>query len=147
MRNALTHAAPKQRPAVLAMIKTIFTHETTEAAYQQWDRVGDALREKFSKLADMRDASRVDVLAYMAYSKDHWAQIASAKPLESLNKEIKRRTDVIGIFPNGLAVIRLVGALMLKQNGGRAASRRCMRLETIGSVSHSPIVCMPARAA
>jgi hypothetical protein len=80
MRNALAHAAPKQRPAVIAMIKTIFAQETTEAAHQQWEQVADALRETFPKLADMMDASREDVLACMAFPKDHWAQIASTNP-------------------------------------------------------------------
>jgi len=147
MRNALAHAAPKQRPAVIAMIKTIFAQETAEAAHQQWQQVADALREKFPKLADMMDGSREDVLAYMTFPKDHWAQIASTNPLERVNKEIKRRADVIGIFPNDAAVVRLVGALMLEQNDEWAVSRRYMTLETIGSVSHNPIVSLPALAA
>ncbi len=147
MRNALAHAAPKQRPAVIAMIKTIFAQETAEAAHQQWEQVADACREKFPKLADMMDASREDVLAYMTFPKDHWAQIASTNPLERVNKEIKRRADVIGIFPNDAAVIRLVGALMLEQNDEWAVSRRYMTLETLGSVSHNPIVSLPALAA
>lgn len=147
MRNALAHAAPKQRPAVIAMIKTIFAQETAEAAHQQWDQVADALREKFPKLADMMDGSRDDVLAYMTFPKDHWAQIASTNPLERVNKEIKRRADVIGIFPNHAAVVRLVGALMLEQNDEWAVSRRYMTLETIGSVSHNPLVSLPALAA
>ncbi len=130
MRNALAHAAPKQRPAVIAMIKTIFAQETAEAAHQQWEQVADALREKFPKLAEMMDGSREEVLAYMAFPKDHWAQIASTNPLERVNKEIKRRADVIGIFPNDAAVIRLVGALMLEQNDEWAVSRRYMTLET-----------------
>ena len=147
MRNAFAHAAPKQRPAVIAMIKTIFAQETAEAAHQQWDQVADALREKFPKLADMMEASREDVLAYMAFPKDHWAQISSTNPLERVNKEIKRRADVIGIFPNDAAVVRLVGALMLEQNDEWAVSRRYMTLETLGSVSHNPIVSLPALAA
>ena len=147
MRNAFAHAAPKQRPAVIAMIKTIFAQETAEAAHEQWEQVADALREKFPKLADMMDASREDVLAYMVFPKDHWAQIASTNPLERVNKEIKRRADVIGIFPNDAAVVRLVGALMLEQNDEWAVSRRYMTLETLGSVSHNPIVSLPALAA
>ena len=147
MRNAFAHAAPKQRPAVIAMIKTIFAQETAEAAHQQWDQVADALREKFPKLADMMEASREDVLAYMAFPKDHWAQISSTNPLERVNKEIKRRADVIGIFPNDAAVVRLAGALMLEQNDEWAVSRRYMTLETLGSVSHNPIVSLPALAA
>lgn len=147
MRNALAHTAPKQRPAVIAMIKTIFAQETAEAANQQWEQVADACREKFPKLAGMMDSSREDVLAYMAFPKEHWAQISSTNPLERLNKEIKRRADVIGIFPNDAAVIRLVGALMLEQNDEWAVSRRYMTLETLGSVSHNPIVSLPAVAA
>jgi len=147
MRNAFAHAAPKQRPAVIAMIKTIFAQETAEAAHQQWDQVADALREKFPKLADMMEASREDVLAYMAFPKDHWAQISSTNPLERVNKEIKRRADVIGIFPNDPAVVRLAGALTLEQNDEWAVSRRYMTLETLGSVSHNPIVSLPALAA
>lgn len=124
MRNALAHAAPKQRPAVIAMIKTIFAQETAEAAHQQWEQVADALRERFPKLANMMDASREDVLACIALPKEHWAQIASTNPLERVNKEIKRRADVFGIFPNDAAVTRLVGALMLEQNDEWAVSRR-----------------------
>ena len=144
MRNALAHAAPKQRPAVIAMIKTIFAQETTEAAHQQWEQVADALREKFPKLADMMAGSREDVLAYMTFPKEHWAQIASTNPLERVNKEIKRRADVIGIFPNDAAVVRLVGALMLEQNDEWAVSRRYMTLETIAPMSDDPIVSLPA---
>lgn len=137
----------KQRPAVIAMIKTIFAQETTEAAHQQWEQVADALREKLPKLADIMDASREDVLAYMAFPKDHWAQIAPINQLERVHKEIKRRADVIGIFPNDASVIRLVGALMLEQNDECVVSRRYMTLETIGAVSHNPIVSLPGLAA
>lgn len=147
MRNVLAHAAPKQRPAVIAMIKTIFAQETAEAAHQQWEQIADALRDKYPKLADMMDASREDLLAYMTFPKEHWAQIASTNPLERVNKEVKRRADVIGIFPNDAAVVRLVGALMLEQNDEWAVSRRYMTLETLGSVSHNPIVSLPALAA
>jgi putative transposase len=93
------------------------------------------------------DASREDVLACMAVPKEHWPQIASTNSLERVNKEIKRRADVVGIFPNDAAVIRLVGALMLEQNDEWAVSRRSMTLETIGSLSHNPIVSLPALAA
>jgi putative transposase len=98
MRNALAHAGPKQRPAVVAMLKTIFAQESAEAAREQWNQVADALREKYPKLAPMMDASRDDVLAYMDFPKEHWAQIASTNPIERLNGEIKRRSDVVGIL-------------------------------------------------
>ena len=91
MRNALTHAGPKQRPAVVALLKTIFAQESPEAAREQWNQVADALREKYPKLATMMDAGRDDVLAYMDFPREHWAQIASTNPIERLNGEIKRR--------------------------------------------------------
>src|SRR4051812_13355696 len=104
MRNALARVQPKQRPAVVALLKTIFAQETAEAAREQWASVADALRERFPKLAELMDGSREDVLAYMAFPREHWAQIASTNPLERLNREIKRRSDVVGIFPNDPAV-------------------------------------------
>jgi putative transposase len=115
MRNALAHVAAKQRPAVVAMLKTIFAQDSAEAAHAQWRQVADALRERFPKLAELMDAARDDVLAYMAFPREHWAQIASTNPLERLNGEVKRRADVVGIFPNERAIVRLVGALMLER--------------------------------
>ena len=112
MRNALAHAPAKQRPAVAAMLKTIFAQETRAEAEAQWEGVADALREKPPKLAEMMGASRDDVLAYMAFPREHWKNIASTNPVERLNREIKRRSDVVGIFPNEPAIIRLVGALI-----------------------------------
>src|SRR3954470_11846291 len=116
MRNALARVQPKQRPAVVALLKTIFAQETAEDAREQWAAVADASRERFPKLAELMDGSREDVLVYMSFPREHWAQIASTNPLERLNREIKRRADVVGIFPNDPAVVRLVGALMLEQN-------------------------------
>ena len=147
MRNALAHVGAKQRPAVVAMLKTIFAQENTDDAHEQWRHVADALRERYEKLAAMMDGSREEVLAYMAFPKEHWAQISSTNPLERVNKEIKRRADVIGIFPNTAAVIRLVGALMLEQNDEWSVSRRYMTLETIGTLSDNPRISLPALAA
>jgi transposase-like protein len=122
------------------MIKTIFAQETAQDVRAQWKVVSDALRERVPKLAALMDAARDDVLAYTAFSKEHWPQIASTNPLERLNGEIKRRSDVVGIFPNDRAVIRLVGALMLEQNDEWAVSRHYMSLESIGSVRQDPPV-------
>ena len=147
MRNALAHVGAKQRPAVVAMLKTIFAQDSAEAAHEQWHHVADALRERYERLAVMMDGSREEVLAYMAFPKEHWPQISSTNPLERVNKEIKRRADVIGIFPNTAAVIRLVGALMLEQNDEWSVSRRYMTLETIGTLSDNPRISLPALAA
>jgi putative transposase len=147
MRNALARVQPKQRPAVVALLKTIFAQETAEAAREQWAAVADALRERFPKLAELMDGSREDVLVYMAFPREHWGQIASTNPLERLNREIKRRSDVVGIFPNDPAVIRLVGALMLEQNDEWAVSRRYMSLESLSGLSDDPVLRLSAVAA
>jgi transposase-like protein len=146
MRNALAHAPAKQRTAVAAMLKTIFAQENKAEAEDQWDTVADALREKNEKLGAFMDASRDDVLAYMAFPREHWAQIASTNPLERVNREIKRRADVIGIFPNDAAIIRLVGALMLETNDEWAVARRYMSLESLARVIDTPNVRLPAVA-
>jgi putative transposase len=139
MRNAMAHLAPKQRPAVVAMLKTIFAQEDAEAAREQWASVADALRERCPKLVELMDRSREEVLVYMSFPREHWGQIASTNPLERLNGEIKRRADVVGIFPNDRAVIRLVGALMLEQNDEWAVSRRYMSLESLSALSDDPV--------
>ena len=146
MRNALAHVPPKQRPAVVAMLKTIFAQDTAEAAREQWHQVAGALRERFPKLAELMDASRDDVLVYMSFPREHWPQIASTNPLERLNGEVKRRSDVVGIFPNDKAVVRLVGALMLEQNDEWAVSRRYMSLESLSTLSDDPVLRLPAVA-
>jgi transposase-like protein len=146
MRNALAHAPAKQRTAVAAMLKTIFAQETKAEAEAQWAIVADALREKQPKLGAMMDASRDEVLAYMDFPREHWAQISSTNPLERVNREIKRRADVIGIFPNDEAIVRLVGALMLETNDEWTVARRYMSLETLARVADNPNVRLPAVA-
>ena len=147
MRNALAHAPTKQRMAVAAMLKTIFAQETKADAETQWEAVADALREKQPKLGALMDASRDDVLAYMSFPREHWAQIASTNPLERVNREVKRRSDVIGIFPNDEAIVRLVGALMLETNDEWAVARRYMSLETLARITDNPTIRLPAVAA
>jgi len=146
MRNALAHAPAKQRTAVSAMLKTIFAQESKAEAEAQWDIVADALREKQDKIGTFMDASRDDVLAYMDFPREHWTQIASTNPLERVNREIKRRTDVVGIFPNDDAIIRLVGSIMLETNDEWIVARRYMSLETLARVNDNPNVRLPAVA-
>ena len=147
MRNALAHASAKQRPAVAAMLKTIFAQETAEEMNTQWKSVADALRERVPKLAELMDGAREDVLAYTAFPKEHWPQISSTNPLERLNGEIKRRSEVVGIFPNDRAIVRLVGALMLEQNDEWSVGRRYMSLESLAPVSDDPLIRLPGVAA
>jgi len=144
LRNALAHAGKGQRQMVLALINTIFAQETPEAASDQWRAVADQLRERFPKLAQMMDEAEPDVLAFMSFPKAHRTQIHSTNPLERLNAEIKRRTNVVGIFPNEAAITRLVGAMLLEQNDEWALKRRYMQLEGLQSLADNQTARLPA---
>ncbi len=135
MRNALAYAGKGQRQMVLALINTAFAQESAEAAHVQWSIVVEQLTTKFPKLAAMLGDAQHDVLAFMNFPKAHRTQLASTNPLERLNAEIKRRTDVVGIFPNDPAIVRLVGALLLEQNDEWQLQRRYMQLEGLQTIS------------
>jgi putative transposase len=143
-RNLLAHVGPGQRAMVAAMLKTIFAQEDAEAARRQWRQVADTLRPRFPRLAELMDVAEHDVLAHMAFPKEHWPQIASTNPLERVNGEIKRRTNVVGIFPNAGAIVRLVGALLLEQHDEWAVSRRYVTLETPAETGDTALISPPA---
>jgi putative transposase len=127
---------------------TAFAQNDAEAAKLQWRKIADQLRPTLPKLAALMDESEADVLAYMSFPAAHRARLHSVNPLERLNGESKRRTDVVGILPNEDAVIRLVGALLLEQSDGRAVQRtRYMTLETIAPLGESASVSLPVLAA
>lgn len=138
MRNALAHAGKSQRRMVSAAIATIFAQETKEKAHEQWRAVSDQLRKQFPKLGELMDRAEVEVLAYMDFPRAHWLQIHSTNPIERLNAEVKRRTDVVGIFPNDRAIIRLVGAILAEQSDEWMLQRRYMQLEGLQSLSDTP---------
>ena len=145
MRNALAHAGKSSRRVVSAFMATAFAQDSADAAKAQWRRVADQLRPKLPKLAAFMDEAENDVLAYMSFPADHWPKIHSTNGLERLNGEIKRRTDVVGIFPNEDAIVRLVGAILLEQNDEWAVQRaRYMTLETMAALSDDPVVGLPA---
>ena len=144
IRNALAYAGKGQRQMVLALINTVFAQDSAEAASAQWRVVADQLRGKFPKLAAMMDDAEPDVLAFKSFPKAHWAQIASTNPLERLNAEIKRRTNVVGIFPNDPAISRLVGALLLEQNDEWQLQRRYLQLEGLQTISDNQPVRLSA---
>jgi transposase-like protein len=148
MRNALAHAGKSGRRVVSAFIATAFAQDDAGAAKQQWRKVADQLRPKMPKLALLMDEAEPDVLAYMGFPAQHRAKLHSTNPIERLNGEIKRRTEVVGIFPNEAAITRLVGAILLEQNDEWAVQRaRYMTLETIAPLSDDPIAGLPAVAA
>jgi transposase-like protein len=147
MRNALAHAGKSGRRVVSAFIGTAFAQDDADAARLQWRRVADQLRPKLQKLAGFLDEAETDVLAYMSFPPAHRAKLHSTNPIERLNGEIKRRTEVVGIFPNEDAIVRLVGAILLEQNDEWAVQRaRYMSLETIAPLSDDPAVSLPAIA-
>jgi hypothetical protein len=147
MRNALVHAGKSQRRVVSAFVGTAFAQDDEASAKAQWRQVADQLRPKVPKLAAFMDQSEADVLAYMSFPKEHRVKIHSTNPIERLNGEIKRRTEVVGIFPNEDAITRLVGALLLEQNDEWAVQRsRYMTVESVATLSNDPIVSLPAAA-
>ena len=144
MRNALAHAGKSGRRVVSAFIATAFAQDTPETAKAQWRSVADPV----PRLAALMDSAEEDVLAYMTFPAQHRTKLHSNNPIERLNGEIKRRTDVVGIFPNEEAITRLVGAILLEQNDEWAVQRcRYMTLESVSGLSDNPIITLPAMAA
>jgi putative transposase len=147
MRNLLAHAGRQGRGVASAFIATAFAQEDTEAAKAQWRKVADQLRPKLPKLAAYMDEAEADVLAYMDFPAAHRTKLHSTNPLERVNGEVKRRTDVVGIFPNEDAITRLIGAILLEQNDEWMVQRaRYMTLETMAPLSHDTPVSLPAMA-
>jgi transposase-like protein len=145
MRNLLAHAGRNGRRVAAAFIGTAFAQEDTVAARGQWNRVVKQLKPSLPKLADFMDEAESDVLAYMDFPAAHRTKLHSTNPIERLNGEIKRRTDVVGIFPNEEAILRLVGAILLEQNDEWAVQRaRYMTLETIAPLSNTAMVRLSA---
>lgn len=145
MRNALAHAGKSGRRVVSAFIATAFAQDDAQAASTQWRGIADQLRPRLPKLGLLMDASEHDVLAYMGFPAAHRTKLHSTNPIERLNGEIKRRTEVVGIFPNEQAITRLVGAILMEQSEEWAVQRaRYMTLETMAPMSDDPIVMLSA---
>ena len=130
MRNALAHVAKAEQSMVSAAIRSVFAQDNQGAASQTWRHVADQLRQRFGKLAALMDDAEADVIAFMAFPRAHWPKIHSTN-IERLNREVKRRADVVGIFPNEASIRRLVGAILLEQNDEWQLQHRYMSLETM----------------
>ena len=140
MRNILAHAGKSGRRVVSAFIGTAFAQDTPEAASQQWRAVADQMRPKLPKLAALMDDAEPDVLAYMTFPKEHRAKLHSTNPIERLNGEIKRRTDVVGSSQRGRHH-RTRRRLLIEQSDEWAVQRaRYMTLETMAPLSDNPII-------
>jgi putative transposase len=138
VRNALALVPKPAAAMVAATIRTVFVQPDAATARATWRRVADGFRERFPRLAALLDGAEPDVLAYLSFPREHWQQIWSNNPLERLNKEIKRRTDVVGIFPNSAAVVRLVGAVLAEQHDEWQVSRRYFSAESLAKLVPQP---------
>lgn len=134
VRNALALVPKTAAQMVAATIRTVFVQPDAAAARESWRRVADRFRSRFPRLAAVLDEAEADVLAYLAFPPEHWRPLGSNTPLERLNKEIKRRTDVVGIFPNAAAVVRLIGAVLAEQHDEWQVSRRYFSAESLAKL-------------
>ncbi len=140
MRNLLTRVPKSAQSFVATMVRTIFAQPDAETVHEQYRRIVDQLATRFPEAAALLEEAAADLLAFTAFPKEHWRQLWSNNSLERLNKEIRRRTDVVGIFPDRAAVIRLVGAVLAEQNDEWAvASRRYMSVESIAKALTDPV--------
>jgi putative transposase len=131
MRNALAHVPKGQQTVVAAALRQAFLQADQEGARQIWRQVADQLRPRWPKLGTLMDESEHDVLAYMAFPIQHRSKLHSTNPLERLNKEVKRRADVVGIFPGEASIMRLIGAVLLEANDEWQLQHRYMQLEAM----------------
>jgi putative transposase len=131
LRNLLAKVPKTAQPWVATLVRTIFDQPDATAVHAQFERVLDSIEQKFPDAAEHLDDARADLLAFTAFPRELWRQIWSNNPQERLNKEIRRRTDVVGIFPNRDAIIRLVGAVLAEQTDEWVEGRRYMGLEIL----------------
>jgi putative transposase len=140
MRNLLTRVPKSAQSFVATMVRTIFAQPDADMVREQHRRIVDHLATRFPEAAALLEEAETDLLAFTVFPKEHWRQLWSNNSLERLNKEIRRRTDVVGIFPNRAAVIRLVGAVLAEQNDEWAvASRRYLSIESLAKALADPV--------
>jgi transposase-like protein len=139
MRNLLTRVPKAQQGLVATLVRTIFEQPDAEQVQAQHARVVEQLTDRFPAAAELLIDAAGDLLAFTAFPREHWRQIWSNNPQERLNKELRRRTDVVGIFPNRAAVVRLVGAVLAEQHDEWAVARRYMSVESLAKARLRPI--------
>jgi transposase-like protein len=146
LRNVLAKVPKTAQPWVATLVRTIFDQPDADAVTAQFDRVVEAIEQRFPAAAEHLDDARGDLLAFTVFPREIWRQIWSNNPQERLNKEIRRRTDVVGIFPNRAAIIRLVGAVLAEQTDEWTEARRYMGLELLNKARLTTIDTEPATA-
>jgi putative transposase len=151
MRNALAHVPKGQHTMVAAAIRQAFLQPDHASAEQIWRQVADQMRSRWPKLAALMDEAEPDVLAYMTFPAQHRAKLHSTNPLERLNKEVKRRADVVGIFPNEDSISRLIGAVLMEANDEWQLQHRYMQIEGMAELAtpmleEQPLLATPKAA-
>jgi transposase-like protein len=131
VRNMHEHCRPSQRGLVSAALREVFQAESGEQARERLSQVMDRLEDSVSKVCQHLEDAEEDLLAFYAFPQAHWPKLRSTNPLERVNREIGRRSDVVGIFPNDASVIRLAGALLIEQNDEWLISRRYLTIESM----------------
>jgi transposase-like protein len=139
MRNLLTRVPKSAQSFVATMVRTIFAQPDTTTVHEQHRRIVDQLEPRFPDAAALLDEAGPDLLAFTGFPKEHWRQLWSNNSLERLNKEIRRRTDVVGIFPDRASIVRLVGAVLAEQHDEWAVARRYMSAESIAKALADPV--------
>jgi putative transposase len=135
-KNVTSRLPRKLQGRTAAMLRSVTAQTGSEAAWEQYDRVADRLISDHPQLSDLLDNAREEVLAYTSFPIEHWRKIRTNNPLENLNSQIKRRTRVVGIFPNRASVIRLVGMVLLEQHEDWMTGRRYMNQESLRSLDN-----------
>ena len=138
MRNLLTRVPKSAQSFVATMVRTIFAQPDAATVHEQHRRIVDQLATRFPDAAELLEEAAPDLLAFTAFPKEHWRQLWSNNSLERLNREIRRRTDVVGIFPDRPSIVRLVGALLAEQHDEWAVCRRYMSVESITKALSAP---------
>ena len=138
MRSALAHVPKGQQTVVAAALRQAFLQADRASAHQAWRQVADQLRPRWPRLAALMDESEHDVLAYTGFPAQHRVKLHSTNPLERLNKEVKRRADVVGIFPGEASIVRLIGAVLLEANDEWQLQHRYMQVEAMAELAAGP---------
>ena len=135
MRGALAHVPKGQQTMVAAAPRQAFLQADQQAAHSTWRQFADQLRPRWPRLGTLMDESELDVLGYMGFPTQHRVKLHSTIPLERLNKEVKRRADVVGIFPNEAPITRLIGAVLLEANDEWQLQHRYMQVEAMAELA------------